>query len=62
AASQFAYMVLFSYSFFFDGLTGLTITIGAIITLGILMVTTAKVNWSEKFSRRPLPPSLGGRA
>lgn len=62
AASQFAYMVLFSYSFFFDGLTGLTITIGAIITLGILMVTTAKVNWSEKFSRRPLPPSLESRA
>jgi len=62
AASQFAYMVLFSYSFFFDGLTGLTITIGAIITLGILMVTTAKVNWSEKFSRKVVPPPLENRA
>ena len=58
AASQFAYMVLFSYSFFFDGLTGLTITVGAIITLGILMVATAKVNWSEKFTRRSVPPPL----
>ena len=62
AASQFAYMVLFSYSFFFDGLTGLTITIGAIITLGILMVTTAKVNWSEKFSRKVTPPPLESQA
>ncbi len=56
AAAQFAYMVLFSYSFFFDGLTGLTITIGAIITLAILMVSTAKVNWTEKFQRRSIPP------
>ena len=58
ASSQFAYMVLFSYSFFFDGLTGLTITIGAILTLGILMVTTAKVNWSEKFARKSVPPPI----
>ena len=61
-AAQFAYMILFSYSFFFDGLTGLTITIGAIVTLGILMVATARVNWSEKFAGRPVPPPLGGRA
>jgi len=53
ALAQFAYMVLFSYSFFFDGLSGLTITIGAIITLGILMVATARVNWAEKFARPP---------
>ena len=62
AAAQFAYTVLFSYSFFFDGLTGLTITIGAIITLAILMVTTAKVNWNEKFSRKVVPPPLKNRA
>ncbi len=48
--AEFAYMVLFSYSFFFDGLTGLTITIGAIMTLALLMLLTAKVNWAEKFS------------
>ena len=36
AVAQFAYMVLFSYSFFFEGLTGITITIGAIITLALL--------------------------
>ena len=50
AAAQFAYMVLFSYSFFFEGLTGLTITIGAIVTLALLMALTAKVNWATKFS------------
>jgi hypothetical protein len=65
AAAQFAYMVLFSYSFFFDGLTGLTITIGAIVTLAILMVTTARIDWAEKFTPRgvavppPIPQSQG---
>jgi len=52
AAAQLAYMTLFSYSFFFDGLTGLTITLGAIITLAILMVATARINWTEKFAPR----------
>jgi hypothetical protein len=55
--AQFAYMVLFSYSFFFDGMTGLTITIGAIITLALLMTFTARVNWAEQLAgkKRPLP-------
>ena len=54
--AQFAYMVLFSYSFFFDGLTGLTITIGAIATLALLMRVTARIDWSEKFGGRiPAP-------
>ena len=50
AVAQFAYMVLFSYSFFFYGLTGLTITIGSIVTLALLMALTAKVNWAAKFA------------
>ena len=57
ASAQFIYMVLFSYSFFFEGLTGLTITVGAIATLAVLMVTTAKVNWATKFGPA-LPPPL----
>jgi hypothetical protein len=57
ALAQFGYMVLFSYSFFFNGLTGITITIGAIVTLALLMAATARVNWSEKFpSRIPMTP------
>ncbi len=51
--AQFAYMVLFSASFFFEGLTGITITIGAIVTLAVLMAFTAKVDWSEVFKRAP---------
>ncbi len=51
--AQFAYMVLFSYSFFFDGMSGLTIAIGAVVTLAILMIATAKVDWSGKFARTP---------
>jgi inner membrane protein involved in colicin E2 resistance len=53
AVAQFTYMVLFSYSFFFEGLTGLTITIGAIATLAVLMITTARINWSSKFDASP---------
>jgi hypothetical protein len=60
--AQFAYMVLFSYSFFFEGLTGLTITIGAIVTLALLMIATAKVNWADKFASKPtlrgFPPPI----
>ena len=53
---QIAYMVLFSYSFFIDGYSGLTIAIGSVLTLAFLMVTTAKVDWSQKFVRRPVTP------
>ena len=52
AVAQFAYMVLFSYSFFFDGITGLTITVGAVITLAILMIKTAGTDWSHAFGAR----------
>ena len=55
--AQFVYLVLFSYSFFFDGLTGLTITIGAVVTLALLMTLTAKVNWAAKFSGAPTIPT-----
>jgi hypothetical protein len=56
APAQAAYMVLFSYSFFFDGLTGLTITIGSIATLALLMIATARVNWGEIFKSRKANP------
>ncbi len=59
-------MVLFSYRFFFEGLTGLTITIGAIVTLSLLMMTTAKGNWADKFTSksvpRGFPPPVPGTA
>jgi hypothetical protein len=50
--SQFLFLVLFSYAFFFEGYTGLVVTIGAIITLAALMQITAKVDWAEVFHRK----------
>jgi hypothetical protein len=53
--AQLVYLVLFSYAFFFKGLTGLAITIGAIATLFVLMQATARMKWSEVFAARPAP-------
>lgn len=50
--AQVVYLVLFSYAFFFKGLTGLTITVGAILTLFVLMQVTAKVNWKQVFEQK----------
>lgn len=52
AGAQFLYLVLFSYAFFFKGFTGLTITIGAILTLFVVMQMTGRIRWTEKFARR----------
>jgi hypothetical protein len=54
--SQLLFLVLFSYAFFFEGYTGLVVTIGAIATLAVLMQVTAKVNWEEVFGREDLLP------
>ncbi|HWC18994.1 MAG TPA: inner membrane CreD family protein [Terriglobales bacterium] len=61
-SAQLVYLVLFSYAFFFKGYTGLAVTIGAIITLFVIMQATGRINWSEKFAayagslnQRPMP-------
>ena len=51
-AAQLLYLVLFSYAFFFKGLTGLAVTIGAVVTLFVLMQATAKVKWPDVFAGR----------
>jgi hypothetical protein len=48
-AAQIVFLILFSYAFFLEGFTGLTITIGAIVTLFVLMQATARVAWDEVF-------------
>jgi inner membrane protein involved in colicin E2 resistance len=53
ALAQVIYLIFFSYAFFFEGYTGLTITIGAILTLFVAMQMTGRVRWSEKFARSP---------
>jgi len=60
--SQLIYLVLFSYAFFFEGFTGLAVTIGAILTLFVVMQMTGRIQWAERFgkgSARPLG-SLAG--
>ena len=51
--AQLVFLVLFSYAFFFEGYTGLTVTIGAIVTLFVLMQMTARVDWSRGLSAGP---------
>lgn len=60
-SGQLFFLVLFSYSFFFNGITGLTVAIGSVITLAVLMKVTAHVNWDEAFARpSKTPPPLPG--
>ena len=49
---QFAFLVLFTYAFFFEGYTGFTITMGAIVTLAIVMQVTARVKWDEVLAKQ----------
>ena len=50
--SQCVYLVLFSYTFFLTGYTGLAITVLCIITLFIVMQLTAKIDWEQQFSTK----------
>jgi hypothetical protein len=63
--AQLVFLVLFSYAFFFEGYTGLTVTIGAIVTLFVLMQMTARVDWSRGLSAAPSfgsPDATGARS
>ena len=55
--AQLVYLVGFSYAFFWVGKTGLTVTIGAIVTLFVLMQATGRLDWSQVF-RSPTVPTL----
>ncbi len=48
--SQLVYLILFSYAFFLEGFTGLTITVVSVLTLFVVMQMTGRVNWSEVFA------------
>jgi len=47
--AQGVFLVLFSVAFFFEGQTGLAVAIGAVVTLFVLMQTTARVDWNMVF-------------
>ncbi len=51
-AGQLFFLVLFSYTFFIKGITGLIVATGTVVTLGILMKVTADVNWDQVFQSK----------
>ena len=51
AAAQFFYLILFSLALFDEGYSGLSITIGAIVTLFVTMQLTGRTRWSERFAK-----------
>jgi inner membrane protein involved in colicin E2 resistance len=46
--AQLVYLILFSYALFNEGWSGLTITVGAIVTLFVTMQATGRIRWSEQ--------------
>ena len=54
--AQFIYLVLFSYTFFFVGYTGLAITVLCIATLFVAMQLTGRMDWSTVFAQPPATP------
>jgi hypothetical protein len=45
------YLVLFSYTFMWEGFTGLSITVGAIMTLFVMMQVTGRLDWGAASTR-----------
>ena len=52
ALAQLVYLVFFSYTFFFQGFTGLAITLLCIATLLVTMQATGRINWEEIFKKQ----------
>lgn len=50
-AGQLGFLVLFSYSFFLKGITGLTVALGSVVTLAVMMKVTAHIDWNEIFGK-----------
>lgn len=59
ALAQIVYLVGFSLAHFWEGYTGLTVTVLSILTLFMIMQLTARLRWSEVLERRlsPLTPA-----
>lgn len=51
--AQTIYLVLFSASFFVDGLTGITLALLGVVTLALLMILTARIDWKNYFAKKP---------
>jgi hypothetical protein len=57
SAAQVVYLVGFSLAHFWEGFTGLTVTVLAILTLFVLMQLTGRVRWSEVLRGTTREPS-----
>ncbi|MEO8178410.1 MAG: inner membrane CreD family protein [Deltaproteobacteria bacterium] len=57
ALAQLVYLVGFSLAHFWQGWTGLTVTLLAILTLAAVMQLTGRVKWSELLAQRPARPA-----
>ena len=58
ALAQMIYLVLFSFTFLWQGFTGLAITVGAVATLFVMMQITGRLDWKREGSAGELsaPP------
>ena len=54
--AQLVYLIGFSLAHFWDGFTGLTVTVLSVATVFLLMQLTGRIRWSEVLARRPAPP------
>ena len=57
AGAQLLYLVGFSLAHFWEGFTGLTVTVLAIVTLFALMQLTGRVRWGEVFANPVTKPA-----
>lgn len=59
--AQALYLVLFSVTFLWKGFTGLSITVGAILSLFVMMQVTGRARWNEALAARGgVPPRQRG--
>lgn len=58
ALGQLVYLIGFSLAHFWEGYTGLTVTVLAILTLFILMQATGRLKWAEVLSSKAKPATL----
>ncbi len=50
--AQLIYLVLFSFTFFWQGFTGLAITVGAVLTLFVMMQVTGRADRAKRLQSR----------
>lgn len=56
--AQTIYLIVFSLAHFWDGYTGLTVTVLSILTLFVLMQLTGRIRWSEVMGGRAHLPAV----